>query len=272
VSKYPEVINPGAIRGHFKCALFDFDGTLSLIREGWQDIMIPLFSELLAETPQGRLETEKLIQDTVREFVFVGTGKQTIYQCITLAEYIERYGGTPSDPMTYKDEYIRRLMAHIDDRRKGLMNGTLCADDLMVPGSLALLEELSDRGFTLYLASGTDEIHVLEEADLLGISEFFTGGIYGALRNYKDFSKAMVIRRILQEHNLNGDELLGFGDGYVEIEEVKKVGGFTCGVASDETFRAGIDDWKRERLIRAGADIIVPDYRCLEELMRYLTK
>ena len=26
-----------------KYALFDFDGTVSLVREGWQDIMIPYF-------------------------------------------------------------------------------------------------------------------------------------------------------------------------------------------------------------------------------------
>ena len=26
-------------------ALFDFDGTISLIRQGWQDIMIPYFVE-----------------------------------------------------------------------------------------------------------------------------------------------------------------------------------------------------------------------------------
>jgi len=28
-----------------KYALFDFDGTVSLIREGWQGIMIPYFAE-----------------------------------------------------------------------------------------------------------------------------------------------------------------------------------------------------------------------------------
>ena len=30
-------------------ALFDFDGTISLIRQGWQDIMIPYFTEVLRE-------------------------------------------------------------------------------------------------------------------------------------------------------------------------------------------------------------------------------
>ena len=267
---FPEIIHTDVPTGSFQCVLFDFDGTISLIREGWQGIMIPLFIELLADTPRGRQETDAFLQQTVREFVFIGTGKQTIYQCISLAEHIEQYGGTPSDPMLYKDEYIRRLMLHIDNRRRGLGNGSLSSDDLMVPGSRALLNSLRDRGLTLYLASGTDIEHVRQEAELLGITEYFLGCIYGALRDYKNFSKAMVIRQIIQEHNLSGIELLGFGDGYVEIEEVKKAGGFACGVASNEAERVGIDDWKRERLIRAGADLIIPDYHDLRSLETYL--
>ena len=38
-TNYLEIINPDYSRGRFKFALFDFDGTLSLIREGWQKIM-----------------------------------------------------------------------------------------------------------------------------------------------------------------------------------------------------------------------------------------
>ena len=57
----------------------------------------------------------------------------------------------------------------------------------------------------------------------------------------------------------------------VEIEEVKKVGGLAIGVASNEETREGINDWKRNRLIQAGADIIVGDYRQLDQLLRLLT-
>ena len=31
--------------------LFDFDGTLSLIRQGWPDVMVPLFTEILPPLP-----------------------------------------------------------------------------------------------------------------------------------------------------------------------------------------------------------------------------
>ncbi len=40
-------MRPGGAQ-EFRYAVFDFDGTLSLIREGWQSIMIPYFASELA--------------------------------------------------------------------------------------------------------------------------------------------------------------------------------------------------------------------------------
>ncbi len=94
--------------------------------------------------------------------------------------------------------------------------------------------------------------------------------IYGALDDYKNFSKQMVIERILRDHDLHGEELLAFGDGFVEIEEVKRVGGVAVAVASDEVNRRGINEWKRKRLMQAGADVIIPEYRCRRRLLQYL--
>jgi hypothetical protein len=61
-----------------------------------------------------------------------------------------------------------------------------------------------------------------------------------------------------------------FGDGYVEIENAVAVEGIAIGVASDEVRRAGINTWKRNRLISAGAQLIVPDFRETDALVRYL--
>jgi len=122
----------------------------------------------------------------------------------------------------------------------------------------------------LYLASGTDVAFVKKEAELLGLTKFFGEHIYGALDDHQNFSKKMIVERILSENNLRGDELLGFGDGFVEIEEVKRVGGVAVAVASDETKRQGIHAWKRDRLVGAGADLVIADYRQIDWLMRYL--
>ena len=246
-----------------RAAIFDFDGTLSLIREGWQQIMLPYFTDVLNETPGGESPAE--IAHCVREFVDLQTGKQTIYQCIRLAEEVTRRGGVTLEPMAYKAEYHRRLSERIAGRIAGLKSGD-DPEKHVVPGSYQVLDMLRNHGLTLYLASGTDEIYVREEAELLQLTQYFDGGVYGAQDDYKTFSKAMVIARIIDERNLNGPELVGFGDGYVEIENISKINGFAVGVASNESERCGIDEWKRSRLINAGADWIIPDFTGTPEL------
>lgn len=262
-----EVIHDDVKRGKFKSAIFDFDGTLSLIREGWQGVMIPYFVEVLKATPLA--EDEESIKRCVTDFVDLLTGKQTIYQAIQLAEEVKKRGGVPLDPLEYKREYNRRLMERIRHRIEGLKSGKNAPEDMVVPGTFELLTALKEKGLVLYLASGTDEPYVLDEARSLGIDVFFDG-IYGAQDQYKLFSKAKVIQYMIEKHHLSGDELLGFGDGFVEIENVKSAGGLAVGVASDEVRRAGINQWKRNRLINAGADIIIPDYRKTQDIIDYL--
>ncbi|MCA9411399.1 MAG: HAD family hydrolase [Candidatus Omnitrophica bacterium] len=262
-----EIINANLRRGHFKHAVFDFDGTISLIREGWQDVMIQMMVEILMAT--GTDESEQEIHDLVKLFVTDLTGKQTIYQMIRLAEEVEKRGGTPKEPVDYKWQYLDLLNERIKDRLDALKSGSSEPIDWVVPGSYDLLNALKDRGTRLYLASGTDEKFVFEEAELLKTTEYFDG-IYGAQDDYKKFSKKMVIERILRENEVSGEELITFGDGYVEIENTHDVGGVGIGVATDEKNRVGVDDWKRSRLIKAGADVIIPEYRETAVLVPYL--
>jgi phosphoglycolate phosphatase-like HAD superfamily hydrolase len=264
-----EIIREPSNIGRYRHVLFDFDGTISLIREGWMEVMAPMMVEILLETPgaDSLEDTEAL----VRDFVSRLTGKQTIYQMIRFAEEIEKRGGRALDPIEYKNMYLDRLMTLIGDRREALRCGRAKPDEMLVPGSMALLAGLVERGCRLYLASGTDEPFVKEEAELLQLTPYFGEHIYGALDNVNDFSKAMVIQRILATNRVEGDCLLGFGDGYVEIDNVKSVGGTAVGVASDEAARSGKpDEWKRTRLIGVGADLIIPDYTDHLQLIDYL--
>jgi phosphoglycolate phosphatase-like HAD superfamily hydrolase len=263
-----EILRPDLPRGRFRSVLFDFDGTLSLIREGWPQVMIPMMVDVLRQT--GTVESDAEMTTAVEEFVMRLNGRQTIYQMMQLAEEVTRRGGSPLEPLAYKHRYHDLLMARIRERLDALQAGRAAAHDWTVPGSHALLEELRRRGMTLYLASGTDLKYVRHEAELLGLREYFGPHIYGALDDYKSFSKQMIIDRILREETLHGEELLGFGDGFVEIEEVRKAGGVAVAVASDEEKRQGVNAWKRDRLVRAGADIVIPEYRRGERLLRYL--
>jgi len=263
-----ENITPGASARNARVVLFDFDGTLSLIRSGWMKVMVPMMVEILLDLKTG--ESEADLQKVVEDFVWRLTGKETIYQMIALGEAIEARGGKPLDPLVYKKMYLDRLWQKIEGRVHSLRRDAVDPDTYLVPGARALLEELRDRGLRMYLASGTDEAFMKEEARLLGITEYFEGGVYGAIDDYKKFSKAILIQRILGTANFQGHEFLGFGDGYVEIEEVKNVGGVAVGVASDEPACTRIDEWKRLRLIGVGADYIVPNFLCREELVSTL--
>ena len=256
-----------------RAALFDFDGTLSLIREGWQNVMVPYFCEALAEVADPSKESPEEIERVVHDFVDKITGKQTIYQCIQLAEEIKARGGTPLEPLAYKNEYLRRLQSRIQNRVDRMASGDAKPDDYVVPGARRFLTLLRESGVKLYLASGTDERFVKQEADLLRLTSFFDGGVYGAQDDYKTFSKAMVIARLLKVNQIDGAELVGFGDGYVEIENVREVGGYAVGVATNEAAPGkGVDEWKRGRLLAAGADAIVPDFGAPEKLFEFVTR
>jgi phosphoglycolate phosphatase-like HAD superfamily hydrolase len=263
-----EILRSDLPRGGFRSVLFDFDGTLSLLREGWPQVMIPMMVDVLRGT--GTTETDAELERSVEEFVMRLNGRQTIYQMIQLAEEVRRRGGQPLEPLAYKHRYHNLLMERISGRLDDLRGGRAAPADWTVPGSHALLDDLRRRGVALYLASGTDLKYVRDEAELLGLTPYFGEHVYGALDDYKNFSKQMVIERILRDHGLGGHELLGFGDGFVEIEEVKKVGGVAVAVASDEVRRVGVNTWKRNRLVQAGADIVIPDYRQHQRLLEYL--
>ena len=247
--------------------LYDFDGTLSLIREGWPEVMVPMFVEMLPKKEgESEAETKQLMFDDIMRL----NGKQTIYQMIQLAERIKERGGQPKDPLWYKREYLRRLDERIANRVEGIREGRVNKEHFIVYEAHRLLEYFQRRGLKQYLASGTDEIYVKQEAELLGLSQYFGDRIYGAKDDYKSFSKKMVIDRILAENNISGEQLLAFGDGYVEIQNTKEAGGIAIALATDEAHngQGRVDAWKRQRLLGVGADAVIPDYRDADVLVK----
>jgi phosphoglycolate phosphatase len=263
-----EFTDPLRPRPHLSHVLFDFDGTLSTIREGWPDVMVPMFVEML---PRRADDTDDGIRTLLLDDILRLNGKQTIYQMIQFAERVQERGGQPREPLWYKHEYLRRLNERIADRLTALREGAP-ATRYLVHGARELLTLLQKRGLHLYLASGTDEHFVREEAGLLGLTDCFGPHIYGARDDYQNFSKKMVIDRILSENRIPGEQLLAFGDGYVEIQNTKEVGGLAVAVASDEANNGSgrMDPWKRQRLLGVGADVVIPDYRDAAPLLACL--
>jgi phosphoglycolate phosphatase len=148
-----ENVRPGVSARHARVVLFDFDGTLSLIRSGWMNVMVPMMVEILADLKTG--ESEERLRALVEEFVWRLTGKETIYQMIAFAQAIEARGGIPLDPLVYKKMYLDLLWEKIEKRVEGLRKGQTDPEEFLVPGSRALLERLRGKGLKMYLASGT---------------------------------------------------------------------------------------------------------------------
>jgi phosphoglycolate phosphatase len=263
-----EQLRPGVSAKGARVCLFDFDGTISLIRSGWMDVMVPMMVEILLDLKTG--ESEADLRAVVEDFVWRLTGKQTMYQMIAFAEEIAKRGGTPLDPLAYKKMYLERLHARIRYRLEELRSEQASPEKYLVPGARALVESLRERGLRLYLASGTDQQYMRKEAELLDIARYFDGRVYGALDDYKSFSKKILIQRLIADSEFRGDEFLGFGDGYVEIENIKEVGGVAVGVATAEPECRTVDEWKRGRLAGVGADFIVPNFLCCAELLHAL--
>jgi len=263
-----EVVNPSIRLRCVRHALFDFDGTVSVIRRGWENIMIPMMVEMICD---GHPSTPE-IEAEVAEYVDRSTGILTIKQMEWLEEAVHRFGLARSvkTAREYKRIYNERLLNPVH-RRVSQIDGTLTSrDQFMVEGARAFLQGLYEDGVTLYLVSGTDNPYVLEEAEVLGITQYFGNRIYGALDDTEANTKEKIIQRILEDHNLRGEELIVVGDGPVEVYNAKDRDAVTLGVAVDEDKRFGLNPRKRLRLLAAGADLIVTDFLHHQELLEYL--
>lgn len=263
-----EIIRP-VETGKFRQALFDFDGTISLLREGWQEIMAPVCVEAICGTSAPSPEVVQAVEHMIDET----TGIQTILQMERLVEMVHAHGLVPPDQILdahgYKEIYNDRLMEPVNARIAQVQSGGKAREDFLLRGALDFVKALHARGITLYIFSGTDRHDVRNEAAILGAADYFDE-IWGALRTVEEYSKEKVLKELMAAHDLEGSEVLIVGDGPVEIRNGHDHGCVTIGVASDEVAGHGWDASKRTRLEKAGADILVPDFGEAEALLAYL--
>ena len=256
--------------------IFDHDGTLSTLREGWEQIMEPMMVQAVLGPGYSRAEPAILaaVAEEVRTLIDRTTGVQTLVQMRELAELVRQTGFVAErdilDEHGYKQIYNEQLLQLVQQRVAKLQSGELSAADFQIKNAALLLQQLRDCGIKLYLASGTDEADVIFEAELMGYAHLFEGRIFGAVGRIDVEAKKIVLEKVIRENQLAGSQFATFGDGPVEIRETKKRGGVSIGVASDEVRRFGLNLHKRTRLIRAGANLIVPDYSQLGSLMAVL--
>ena len=243
------------------CAVFDFDGTLSKLRAGWETVMQPLMCELIP----GEYSKVKALVD---EYIDNSTGIQTILQMRWLAETIANRGGKALDPWDYKAEYLRRLMVDVEERKQAVLKGETDPDVYKVYECEKFLAGLKERGVKIFAASGTDEKDVKIEAEILGFDKYFDG-IKGAVDGSDSCSKEAVLQKLVKTKG----RLLVVGDGKVEIALGRERGALTLGIASNDVIGCcdkAFNMQKYQRLKNAGAHLIVSDFREYEKLLEWI--
>jgi bifunctional ADP-heptose synthase (sugar kinase/adenylyltransferase)/phosphoglycolate phosphatase-like HAD superfamily hydrolase len=283
------------LRLRLRHAIFDNDGTVSTLRQGWEEVMEPVMVRAILGDRLGDIgeSVYTRVQQRVREYIDRTTGVQTLVQMVGLTEMVREFGLVPEsrilDEHGYKAIFNEQLMCRVEARLAKLRGGELALSDLTLKNAVPFLEALRARDVRLYLASGTDQADVEREAEALGYAGLFESRIYGAVGDIRHEPKRVVLESILARIDEEGGTRAGrgvqgraaaaaregatlvtFGDGPVEIQQTLGRGGLTVGVASDEVRRYGLNPVKRRRLIQAGADLIIPDFSQMEPLLSLL--
>lgn len=258
-------------------AIFDNDGTISTLREGWEHIMAPMMIRAVMGERYNDADRSLYmkVKAAVDDLIDKTTGIQTLRQMKLLTGLVRDFDIVPEDQILdehgYKQIYNDELMKMVRQREMKINNRELSVNDLTIKGSVEFLKLLYDKGIKLYLTSGTDEADVKHEASILGYDSLFEGRIYGATGDIRKEAKKDVLDKLLNQiGDSEAASIVTFGDGPVEIRETHKHGGITVGVATNELRRFGLNESKRSRLIKAGAEIVIPDFSSLEGLHELL--
>lgn len=274
---YIRKISGREFTGPLIAAMFDQDGTLSTARYGWERVMRDTFIDQIV--PKGAYcdsITLDGIRRQVERFIDATTGIQTLKQMQGLAEMVREHGLRPASEIRtereYKAIYSVALKAHVNGRFGPVANGWLDVADLVIKNSAVFAGRLNSAGVVLYLASGTDEADVLDEANRLEYGVMFGDRIMGARGDPEINVKKLMLERVRAEMPVGHTmvNVVVFGDGPCEMQEARAAGAYAVGIASDDVRRHGWNEGKIKRLIDAGADIIIPDFSRISELLAFL--
>ncbi|MDR0709001.1 MAG: PfkB family carbohydrate kinase [Spirochaetaceae bacterium] len=259
-----------------RIAIFDHDGTISTLRLGWENVMEETMIRCIlgdAASSVSAIQYQE-VREAVVDFIGRTTGIQTLIQMEGLEKMVRDFGYVPPeavlDPQGYKRIYNDKLLRMVEKKTRLIQSGKLSPEDCTIKGALPFLMRLRAAGVALYLASGTDSEDVRRETALLGYGSLFAK-ICGSVGDITRDPKRVVFETIMAEIGPAGTNSCAvFGDGPVELREARRNGAVAIGLLSDEVQRFGINPKKRNRLVLAGADVLIPDFSWADELFTWL--
>src|SRR5690606_35125463 len=126
-----EIINEWAQPLNIKHAIFDHDGTISTLREGWEHIMQPMMMKAIlgAQFQDADEALYHKVYSRVVDFIDKTTGIQTLVQMKGLVELVKEFGLVPEDQILdefgYKEIYNDELLKMVKEREVKLTRGEL---------------------------------------------------------------------------------------------------------------------------------------------------
>ena len=230
--------------------VFDLDGTLSLIRHGWQSVMAGVMTEALAESMPGRAG----LPEFARTVVDATNGSPVVRQMEALSEQATASGGAAIDAPAWARVYQDRMQATMDSRKVSIP-----PESLLVPGAAIFVARARRAGFACALVSGSSAANVESDLAFLDLDAMFDGLVRSPLDPAapNSFSKEQVFRDLMAECGVRS--LVAFGDGPGEIRAAVASGGKGVGVAHTPGTGA-IDAALSASLSKAGASLVVADF------------
>ena len=252
---------------NIRAIIFDFDGTISTLRHGWEAIMENYMYEMI--TGNTEIINNELMNE-IKSYIDQSMGIQTIYQMQWLKEKATLKNKTKIlDIWEYKTGYNDKLMEVVREKTKKLISKELFPKDFRIINSKEFIKDLYNLGHKLFIASGTDHDDVINEMKVLEIFEFFED-VKGAPTKKIACPKEAIVKHLMEDLNYKGNEIAIIGDGKIEIEIAVRINGKAIGMATEETYQLEVNKRKRKKLIEAGAHIIVPHFKDKEAIIQWI--
>tara|TARA_Y100000589_G_scaffold329427_1_gene375979 strand:- start:521 stop:1276 length:756 start_codon:yes stop_codon:yes gene_type:complete len=248
--------------------IFDFDGTLSWIRHGWPEIMQKVMTPRF---PLKEGETNNDIREYLFEQMYRFNGRPTPLFMDEMAREIQSRSGE-ADPDEMFQAFLSVLNKEALARHENIRSKKCPPDDYIVYGGRAFIETLIEAGLKVIILSGNPHDQVNEEADLLDLSRYCQGHVYGHT-HAENFCKQSIMEKLMSDEGFSGENLIAIGDGAAEIKAAKALGGLAVAICSDEEVNGSgiIDENKLPILLDGGADCVIADYRDPATLYNLLT-
>lgn len=160
-----------------------------------------------------------------------------------------------------RSEIMRKFFGDVSEqelqeygRRKDEIFRSMENEITPVAGAIALLNELSNRGLKLAVATSASEIRTFATIERLGL-----GGCFDAVVTAADVAVGKpdpaVYELACERLGIAAQRGLAFDDALAGVQAARAAGLRCIGIASN-----GIG----ERLLAAGAEAVVPDFACAE--------